>query len=360
MPKKTLRINSSAITPTSKISSSISSFNAPAIAATNAPNSVSLPDLQNWCEGWVLDCEVRNINEETRVFRRILVQRVAWFCQRKGYTACDTQVLREFLVYVANGHKEPGGRWGRAHLIHAVSPRTVKDYHGHLRTLFRWLVTEDYMKKSPMENIASPISRADQVQPFTPEHIQALLAQSRLSRHALRDEALVLFLLDTGVRASELCRIRSSEIDIGAKRCEVLGKGNKRRTVYFGVKTAQALLHYMRREPRPPDAPLFLCGPIADEAEFSRFSAARAVKRLADAAGFTAVKCNLHRFRHTFAITILRNGANVFALQQLLGHTTLTMTQRYVALAQADIANQHKMYSPADSLKRDVIKHRKG
>jgi site-specific recombinase XerD len=59
-----------------------------------------------------------------------------------------------------------------------------------------------------------------------------------------------------------------------------------------------------------------------------------------------------HTFRHTFAVMFLRAGGNTFTLQQLLGHTSLAMTNRYVALAQADIENQHRQFSPADHLKK--------
>jgi len=78
------------------------------------------------------------------------------------------------------------------------------------------------------------------------------------------------------------------------------------------------------------------------------------IERLGIAAGIKQVRCSPHTFRHTFAVDFLRNGGNSFNLQQLLGHCDMHMTARYVNVAQADIENQHRRYSPADRIKRGV------
>jgi site-specific recombinase XerD len=76
------------------------------------------------------------------------------------------------------------------------------------------------------------------------------------------------------------------------------------------------------------------------------------VDRLGRVAGLQACRCTTHTFRHTFSVEFLRAGGNVFTLKELLGHTTLAMVNHYVALAQADIENQHRQFSPADRLRR--------
>ena len=72
--------------------------------------------------------------------------------------------------------------------------------------------------------------------------------------------------------------------------------------------------------------------------------------RLGKAANITGVRCSPHTFRHTAAIWTIRSGMNTFALQTMLGHTDLTMTRRYVAIAQADLEEQHRRYSPVRRL----------
>jgi integrase/recombinase XerD len=204
-----------------------------------------------------------------------------------------------------------------------------------------------------MESIAPPISRSDQAQPFTEAQVSGLIAACRLTTHSRRDEDIVLFLLDTGVRASELCGIVFADLDMPARRCSVLGKGNKRRGVYFGKSTAKALYYYIREDAREPDDPLF----ITDRGEtagdpLTRSGLLQLIERLEKSARLAGIRCSPHTFRHTFAISFLRNGGNVFTLQQMLGHTSLHMTNRYVALAQADIEKQHRQFSPVDSLRK--------
>ena len=234
-----------------------------------------------------------------------------------------------------------------------VSKRTVNTYYGHLKTLLRWIVCEGDLPSSPMATIAVPKSRDDQVNPFSDAQVKALLAAARRSQHPRRDEALLLLLFDTGLRASEVCGLQLSDVDMQAKRCRILGKGEKHRGMPFGRTTAQAIWKYLREEPREPTAPVFLSdrGTRAG-APLTRWGVRQIVERLGKSAHMESVRCSPHTFRHTFAVSFLRNGGNVFTLQELLGHTDLKMTNKYVKLAQADIENQHRQFSPVERLKR--------
>jgi len=316
-------------------------------------SNLSLSDLMFHAQSWLYDGEARQHSSQIISVRRHVLDKLHWLLVKRGYTACGTQEIRAFLAYTSSGHLEPGGRWGNPHLTQPVRPRTVKDYHAHLRTFFRWLIAQRVLAESPMEMIAAPVSRADQIQPFSEAQVNALLAAARRSRHPLRDEAIMLFLLDTGVRASELCGLRQKDVDLQEQRCVVLGKGNKHRVSHFGRDTRRALFNYLRDEVKDPDAALFRSdrGETAGEA-LTRWGLRQIIERAGQAAKIEATRCSPHTFRHTMAVTWLRNGGQVFALKELLGHTDLKMTNRYVALAQADVANQHRRFSPADSLKK--------
>jgi site-specific recombinase XerD len=106
---------------------------------------------------------------------------------------------------------------------------------------------------------------------------------------------------------------------------------------------------YLREEERTPDQHLFLSerGQNAGE-PFLRGGILQLIERLGKKAGIQGVRCSPHTFRHTFAIEFLRNGGNLFTLKQILGHTSLQVTNRYVSLAQADIQSQHRQFSPGD------------
>jgi site-specific recombinase XerD len=304
--------------------------------------------LEHYAEGWLLSGDISQHSPNTLAFRRLLVTKLRWFLDRERLPRCGTHELRLFLAYLTHGHREPGGRWGNPRLTNPVRPRTVKDYHSHLRTLFRWIVAEGGLDISPMDRIPVPTARADQVSPFTPEQVNALLAAARRSRYARRDEAILLFLLDTGVRSSELCHLRLEDVDLSGRRATVLGKGNKRRAVSFHRTTARALWQYLKEEQREPEDPLFL----SEQGDaLTRSGLQQLIERLGKSARITASRCSPHTFRHTFAVEFLRAGGNVFTLQQMLGHTSLHMTNRYVALAQADIENQHRQFSPVERLR---------
>jgi integrase/recombinase XerD len=118
--------------------------------------------------------------------------------------------------------------------------------------------------------------------------------------------------------------------------------------VSFQKTTARALWNYLREEEREPNDPLFL----SERGEqLTRSGLLQLIERLGSTARITAARCSPHTFRHTFSVEFLRAGGNVFSLQQMLGHTALHMTNRYVTLAQADIENQHRQYSPVERLK---------
>ena len=317
-------------------------------AKTEDPE-ISLSDLKKYAEGWLLSCEIAQHSEATLANRRIYVKNLLWFLRQREYESCSVMELRAFFAYCTNGHKDEGGRWNNPQEKKPVKSSTVAAYHRHIRALFNWIVGEGMLASSPMARIPAPIDRPDQVEPFSDAQVHALLAAAKRSRHPRRDEAIVWFLLDTGIRASELCDLKFSEMDMTARRAIITeGKGGKSRPISFGKTAAKALWQYLKDEGRENDDALFQ----SERGDaMNRNGLQKLIQRLGNEAEIHTARCSPHTFRHTFAVSFLRNGGNQFSLMQQLGHTDLKMTSRYVKLAQADVARQHAMYSPADSLK---------
>jgi site-specific recombinase XerD len=310
-------------------------------------------ELERHMEGWLLDGEIRQLSRRTLQERRILVGRLLWFLRQQEFESIGKPELRAYLAYLGRGHEQEGGRWGDPRRTKPLRPRTVATHYVNLKVFFRWLVAEGAIELSPMEELPPPVARADQIQPFTDDQVSALLAAARRSRNRYRDEAILLVLLATGMRASELCGLTRANLDLGGRSCNVLGKGNKRRTLPLGRNATRALWSYLRAEERDPDEPVFMAeGNGAAGNAMTRSGLLQLFERLGKAAGLSAVRCSPHTMRHTFAVSFLRAGGNAFTLQQLLGHTDLQMTRRYVALAQADIDQQHRQFCPADRLRR--------
>ena len=317
--------------------------------------------LASLVEEWLSDCLIKQHSPRTIELRRILTRRLIWFLQEQNATNCGRSELRAFFAYLTNGHQNANGRWNKKEAASGDSkrwtkplrPATIATYHRHFKAFFSWAVAEEYLAESPMDRVPAPVVRDDQVQPFTNQQVEALIAATQRSNYPKRDEAILLFLLDTGVRVSELCDLRMRDVDFIEGSARIHGKGDKYRTVCFGRRATRTLRAYLRQEDRSPDDPLFISERGLDTgAKLTRWGVSQIIERLSKRASIQRARCGPHTFRHTFAVEFLRNGGNVFTLKEMLGHCGLAVTNRYVALAQADIQAQHRQFSPADRLKK--------
>jgi integrase/recombinase XerC/integrase/recombinase XerD len=307
---------------------------------------IAVADLQAIAEDWIRDAMCRRHSSQTIASRRLIIDKLLWWLNQAGCTFVGLREIRAFLAYV--GAPAPaGGRWGNPTETRQNSARTVHTYWERLRTLFNWAVNERMIPDNPMATLRPPCARRDSIQPFSEQQVEALLIAAERSRYPVRNRAIVLFLLDTGVRASELCGLKLGDLDLTNGKATVLGKGGKRRPVYFAQETGEALQRYLDQDPRGQNDPLFRG---ERRSKLTRSGLKQIVERLGKVAGISGVRCSPHTFRHTFAIWALRNGMHLFSLQALLGHEDLTMTRRYVALANADVERQHRQNSPVRRL----------
>ncbi len=245
--------------------------------------------------------------------------------------------------------------------VKGLSNKTILNIHTALSALWTWAVAEGIVTQHLLRQIPRPKPEKRAITPFSEEDMKTLLANGERSRTytrpgkracdhavatALRNRTIILLLLDTGVRASELCGLAIKDADLNNKRILVLGKGNKERALPISPRTAKTLWRYLttERKDEPVNAPLFL-GSEGDP--LNRDALLKLLIRLGAKAGVQ--DCHPHRFRHTFAVNFLRNGGNAFELQMALGHTTLQMVQTYLALAQADLDAAHRRASPVEN-----------
>jgi site-specific recombinase XerD len=242
-----------------------------------------------------------------------------------------------------------------------LSKKTVLNIHTALSALWTWAVREDLADRHILRDIPRPRPEQRAIVPLTRAQIRDLLDAcdrsrpyarpgKRTSDHgrptALRDRAILLLLVDTGLRASELCGLRLHDVDVKAPRVKVLGKGSKERLLPLSPRTAKAIWKHLASD-RPGATlgdPLFLS---RDGYALTPSALLQLIRRLGDRAGVD--HCHPHRFRHTFATEFLRNGGNVYALQAMLGHSTLEMVRRYLALVQTDIDQAHRTASPVSN-----------
>jgi len=289
-----------------------------------------------------------------------MLSREAMRCSPKtlahyGYT------LGRFLDFLdAQGVTAPQGitpAHVRLHLVtlqHAGLKDTTQHAHARgIRAWLRWMVLEGDIDESPMRRVAMPRLEQRIPAPFSPDDVRALLeACDRHSAIGARNFALVLALLDSGLRASELVGLRVGDVDMRSGLAVVMGKGGKQRQVRMGTKARAAIVRMLGyRENADASAPLWAGydGLRGQEAgALSVHGLQTMLRRLGRAAGVEP--CAPHRFRRTFALWCLRDGMDLHSLRMLMGHSSLAVLQRYLALAGEDVERAHKAHSPADKL----------
>lgn len=161
-----------------------------------------------------------------------------------------------------------------------------------------------------------------------------------------RDKALILLMVDTGLRREETLSLDWEDVDLttGVVRVD-RGKGGKARSVVVGITTRRALLTY-RRELGVQDGPLFV---TRDGLRFLPMGLRAIFQRLTKKTG---IKVTPHSLRRTFATMSLGAGMNPIHLQGLLGHSTLDMTRRYIQMVDDDLVEAHRQHGPIDNILR--------
>ncbi len=295
-------------------------------------------DVKNACEVFLSRCIALNLASGT----------LAWY----------ENILRELGRSLAAQGVERMEQVGAEHLRAYLTmlrrtdhaSETVFRTYGAIRCAFRFWKREGKLRSNPMELVERPRREHTLIRPLSPQQAARLLEMpSTRTAQGLRDRAMMALMLDSGLRVSEVLSLEVTRIDWVNCALSVMGKGRKERTVPFSARTGQIFLEYARERVKGPvKDPQFFLGRTGRRLE--RTKVRKLVVRYGKAAEIEGVRVSPHTLRHTFAVMYIRNGGDSFSLQEILGHSTLEMTRRYVHLARRDVAEQHKKFSPMDSL----------
>ena len=244
---------------------------------------------------------------------------------------------------------------------HSIGDHTLYDVRARLSTLWTWAAVELDIPNI-VARVAKPTYKEPEIIPYSQDEIRRLLKAAEYNAEwtarngrkvrskrstATRDRAIIFTLLDTGLRASELCALTVGDYDEKRGRLHVLhGKGDKGRFVVTGKRTQKAIWRYMAQRPEAKDKE-----PLFDTGSGQHMTRVNLYHMIVGCGQRSNVKkAGVHRFRHTFAIEFLRNGGNVFQLQELLGHEDVRTVLTYVKVAERDIDSAGR-HSPADNWK---------
>ncbi|MDI6696833.1 MAG: tyrosine-type recombinase/integrase [Anaerolineales bacterium] len=209
-----------------------------------------------------------------------------------------------------------------------------------IRTLVRFWREEGHMPE--LVTFAMPKVRQKRLPFLDAEQVASLLAGC-----SVRERALIMLMVDSGLRRQEVCNLKRGDVDLRTGAVMVIqGKGRKDRLAFIGANARRALLAYLRTQAgQNVDAPLFQ---TQSGGKFTPAGLRSLFVRLSRRVGF---KVTAHMLRRTFATLCLQNGMDVVSLQTLMGHENLETTRRYIQWLGADLLEAHRKASPIDNLR---------
>jgi integrase/recombinase XerD len=233
-----------------------------------------------------------------------------------------------------------------------LSDHSINCYVRSVRAFWSWLAGEGIIDENPFARVKVPRAPRKVIPTFSPSQIRALLgAIDTATPEGFRDCVIILTLLDTGLRVSELAGLRLDDVWLEEGVLKVTGKGGKERIIPIGKGVRRLLWRYISGVRPGPENPS--CDAVFLTADGRPLTVHRIRNRMTvygRRAGLSGVRCSPHTLRHTAAVSFLRNGGDVFSLQRLLGHSTLLMTRHYCELADVDVRRAHATASPVDNL----------
>jgi site-specific recombinase XerD len=290
--------------------------------------------MPTWIDAFLVDRKARGLSKGTLYFYQKKLELFSKFCDTQiisQITQLSPKNIREYLLWLEERGHNPGGS-------HACY-RAVKTF------LLWW---EDEVEPegwaNPIMKVKAPRNPTPPLQPVKLSEVEQLLDTCDNSFTGKRDKAIILCLLDTGVRAGELCNMHLEDLDrIFGSILIRKGKGRKPRTVFLGKKTRKAIRAYLRIRKDN----LEYLWVTSSGTQLTYWGLRQIIRRRAEKANLPAP--GLHDFRRAFALQCLRNGVDVYSLQKMMGHADLQVLQRYLAQTIEDISKAHRIGSPVDN-----------
>ncbi|MHB0978476.1 MAG: site-specific tyrosine recombinase [Thermoleophilia bacterium] len=285
-------------------------------ASTVIPESV-------WDHLTALRLEAGLADHTIASYRRDLTQLAAYLQERDvSLTRAGTEEIRSFL---AEGRWQPSTR--------ARKTAAIRSFYGHL-------VRSGLLSVDPSAGLVSPRPAPGLPKPLTVSQVDRLLNAPPATPAGLRDRALLEVLYGSGLRASETVSLRLQDVDLEVGFVRTMGKGSKERVVPLGRKAVAAVSAYLGRGRAHMGTPggvkpaeLFL---NARGRRLSRQGLHLIVKKHARRAGL-GDDVSAHTLRHSFATHLVEGGADLRAVQEMLGHADLSTTQIYTHLSTAHL-----------------------
>ncbi|MFC1893889.1 tyrosine-type recombinase/integrase [Chloroflexota bacterium] len=310
----------------------------------------SILALEYLIQGFRLSCQAEGKSPRTVEWYTNFLLRFLKFLQSKGLPTIIDSIhkdhIRAFIRYLQTEARTP-------HKGMPLSGHTVQGYVRTLKAFFSWAMREEYLASNIMTGIPVPKAPNKIINSFNAEQIASLAAAcQRENGNGYRNLAMLLLMLDCGLRVSEMVSIDVTDVDLGEGSIRVRsGKGAREIVVPVGSVVQKLLWKYINQSrPQPISKKITKLFLSCDGLPLTRSGVQQMLRRCGRRAGIVGVRCSPHTLRHTFAKNYLLNGGDTFSLQKILGHSSLASVRTYLNLFAVDIKKQHQRFSPVDNM----------
>lgn len=327
------------------------------------PQTLSL-DVEEILENYRFCLEAANRSPKTIEWYLEILRRFFGFLGDESlFKPLDQLGPSELRAYIR--HLQQATRWEHHPQVKKaggrLSPYSVQGHVRAVKAFWSFLAREGHIPSNPLAKFPLPRVPDKPTSILSMEQIQKLLGTiDRSTPLGAKHSAMLQTVTDTGQRLSEFANILLRDLDLRHGQVRITGKGGKVRFVPLSAPCRRELARFIRKF-RPQitqvDSPYLF--PRADGRPTSANSFQQFLRRLAVRAGLQGVRCSPHVFRHTFATQSIANGANVFVLKEIMGHSSLQTTMKYVHLQPDDIRSQHAKFSPLVRMCRKAGTRRK-
>ena len=309
------------------------------VEETDKQPEVLTEDFETSLHMFLRDCKIRNLSEHTlKYYKNELIAFRSILEAQDLSTAPDKitlKILKENVIL---------------YMMETLERKetSINTRLRAIRAFFNFLEKERMIAENPASELSLIKQKKEVIETFNREQLRAILRQPDLETFTgLRDYTLMLFLVETGVRVRELTEISVKDIRWEDSQVLINGKGYKDRLVPIQATTKRQLRKYIAVRGEVANDALFV---TIDNTPLTIRQVQERIKIYGRKANIKGVRCSPHTFRHTFAKMSVQNGADVFALQAVLGHTSLEMVRNYVNLFSSDVFESHKRFSPVEKL----------
>lgn len=313
--------------------------------------------IESYITTYLEFCEIdKNLSQNTiKMYHFYLNDFVGWI---KNYTKKETVKISDLDQNIIKKYRIDLNRRISPKFNREFKKSTQRTFLVAIRAFLKYLIVEEDLKVTSPEQIILGKSEDSLPKVLNEEQLRRLFQVQDLSkRSGLRDRAILETLFSTGLRVSELVMLNIDDIDLETGEFAIIGKGKKARTVYLSQSAREWLKKYINSR-NDPFKSLFVrysgkkMDPEDYEGESLRLTARsvqRLVKKYSARAGIS-VDTTPHTFRHTFATGLLREGADLRSVQELLGHSSVSTTQIYTHITNKQLKDAHKKFHKDISL----------